>query len=254
MIGDEAGRRCRAPVSLVAPGHQVRYAYAVDSRRTEALSDSAFAVAMTLLIFDVRLPDIREQGTRLHGIAYDLWFGEWTHYLGYLISFVVVGMIWMCHHTIFRMLSGIDHAGMLYNLALLGLVVFIPFPTQLMAAYLSKHDPEQAYVAAFYGICLGAATLMLAVLWHHVSRGRRLIEPWIPDEAITRLTRRYYLTPVLYLMATGIAVWDIYVGLVLFLAIACGYLLHTGTRAAPKHPGRGRSPVPEDHQVGPASG
>ncbi len=190
---------------------------------------------MTLLIFDVRLPDVR-LGHQLHGVAHDLWFQEWPHYLGYGVSFVVIGMIWVCHHTIFRMLRGIDHSGIVINLALLGLVVFLPFPTQVMAAYLGTHNSEQAYVAAFYGLSLGATTLMLAILWHHVSRGRRLIEPWIPDDAVRRLTRRYYLTPVLYLVATAVAIAYQPAGLVLFLAIACGYLLHTGTRAAPTRP------------------
>jgi TMEM175 potassium channel family protein len=207
----------------------------VDARRTEALSDSTFAVAMTLLIFDVRLPDVR-LGNKLHGVAHDLWFQEWPHYLGYVVSFAVVGMIWVCHHTIFRMLRGVDHTAMLINLGLLGFVVFVPFPTQVMAAYLGTHDPEQSYVAAFYGLSLGATTLLLAVLWHHVSRGRRLIEPWIPDDAVTRLTRRYYLTPVLYVVATAVAIGNQPVGLALFLVIACGYLLHTGTRAAPTRP------------------
>jgi uncharacterized membrane protein len=214
----------------------------VNARRTEALSDSTFAVAMTLLIFDVRLPDVR-LGNQLHGVAHDLWFQEWPHYLGYGVSFAVIGMIWVCHHTIFRMLRGIDHAGIVLNLGLLGLVVFLPFPTQVMAAYLGSHDPEQTYVAAFYGLSLGATTLMLAILWHHVSRNRRLIEPWIPDDAVKRLTRRYYLTPVLYVGATAAAVADQRAGLVLFLVIACGYLLHTGTRAAPTRPAHQLHPV-----------
>ncbi len=226
----------------------------MDSGRTEALSDGTFAVAMTLLIFDVRLPDVR-LGNHLHGVAHDLWFQEWPHYLGYAVSFAVIGMIWLCHHTIFRMLRGIDHTGILLNLGLLALVVFVPFPTQVMAAYLATHDREQTYVAAFYGLSLGATTLMLAVLWHHVSRGRRFIEPWIPDDAVRRLTRRYYLTPVLYLGATAVSLASPAVGLALFLVIACGYLLHTGTRVAPQRPahlGPGSSPGPsssEDNQL-----
>lgn len=224
----------------------------MDSGRTEALSDGTFAVAMTLLIFDVRLPDVRV-GHHLGGVAHDLWFQEWSHYLGYVVSFAVVGMIWLCHHTIFRMLRGIDHTGIILNLGLLALVVFVPFPTQVMAAYLASHDHEEMYVAAFYGLSLGATTLMLAVLWHHVSRGRRLIEPWIPDDAVRRLTRRYYTTPVLYLVATAISLAVPALGLVLFLVIACGYLLHTGTRAAPQRPihlGHPAPPQPELPQDG----
>jgi len=207
----------------------------MDSGRVEALSDGTFAVAMTLLIFDVRLPDVRQVHT-LHGVAQDLWFQEWAHYLGYVVSFAVIGMIWLCHHTVFRMLRGIDYTGIVINLGLLLMVVFVPFPTQVMAAYLANHDSGQVYVGIFYGLSLAATTLMLAVLWHHVSRGRRLIEPWIPDDTVRRLTRRYYLTPVLYVAATAITIASRPVGLALFLIIAGGYLLHTGTRAAPQRP------------------
>ena len=205
----------------------------MNPRRVEALSDSAFAVALTILIFDVRVPDTGSHPA--HGLAHDLWFGRWPHYLGYLISFAVVGMLWLCHHTIFRMVEAIDHAGLVLNLALLASVVFVPFPTQVMAAYIDAGDQSERWAGVFYGLTLMVTTLLLAVLWHHVSR-RGLIEPWIQKDATRRLTRRYYVTPVLYAGATGIAAANLDAGLVLFLVIACVYLLDTGTRAAPRHP------------------
>ncbi|MGA3146064.1 MAG: TMEM175 family protein [Acidimicrobiales bacterium] len=203
----------------------------MNPRRTEALSDSTFAVAMTLLIFDVRLP-----APRIHSLSRDLWFSAWPHYLGYVISFMVIGMIWVSHHTIFRLVQAIDHGVMVVNLALLSLVVFIPFPTQVLALYISQGSSSQKELAvAFYGLSLAAATLMLAVLWHSITR-RALIQTWVGDDELKRVTRRYYLTPVLYLVATGLALVDDRVGIALFLIIGSGYLLHTGTRVAPSNP------------------
>jgi uncharacterized membrane protein len=204
----------------------------VDPRRTEALSDSTFAVAMTLLIFDVRLPI-----ARIHTLGYDLWFNESSHYAGYVLSFLVIGMIWISHHTIFRLLRGIDHSAMLINLGLLAVVVFIPFPTQVLALYLQRGSHQQAALAAaFYGVTLAVATLMLALLWHNASRGRRLIAPWVHDNDLKRMTRRYYLSPLLYLAATGLALIDARIGMAVFVVIGSVYLLHTGTRVAPRHP------------------
>ena len=200
------------------------------TRRTEALSDSTFAVAMTLLIFDVRVP---VGGYHARGVAHDLWFSEWYHYLGYLVSFVVIGMIWMNHHSIFRLLRRIDHTGMVLNLGLLGVVVFLPFPTQLLAIYLVSHPNLGDVVAVFYGLSLAAATLMMAVLWHHLARRPELLHPDVEPAALGQLTRRLYLTPVLYVVATGIAAIDHWAGVGLYLAIACVYVLHTGTRAFP---------------------
>jgi uncharacterized membrane protein len=203
----------------------------VNTRRTEALSDSTFAVAMTLLIFDVRLPS-----TRISNLSHDLWFNAWPHYLGYAISFTVIGMIWVSHHTIFRLVRGIDHRAMVVNLALLALVVFIPFPTQVLAVYISQGTTSQKELAvAFYGLSLATATLMLAFLWHSVSRPA-LVQPWVGANELKRITRRYYLTPPLYVVATGLALIDFRLGIFLFLAIGSGYLLHTGTRVAPPHP------------------
>ena len=203
----------------------------MNPRRTEALSDSTFAVAMTLLIFDVRLPS-----TRIHTLSHDLWFNEWPHYLGYVISFTVIGMIWVSHHTIFRLVRAIDHRAMVANLALLSLVVFIPFPTQVLALYISQgSDSQKELAVAFYGLSLAAATLMLAVLWHSISRPA-LIQSWVGADELKRMTRRYYFTPVLYLAATGLALVDDRLGIALLLVIGSGYLLHTGTRVAPPHP------------------
>jgi uncharacterized membrane protein len=203
----------------------------VNPRRTEALTDSTFAVAMTLLIFDVRLP-----APKIHTLGYDLWFNTWPHYLGYAISFLVIGMIWMSHHTIFRLVRAIDHRVMVLNLVLLGLVVFIPFPTQILALYISQGTASQKELAvAFYGLSLAVATLLLAVLWHSICR-RNLVQPWVTEPEMRRVKRRYYLTPVLYLAATGLALVDDRLGIGLFLVIGCGYLLHTGTRVAPPHP------------------
>jgi uncharacterized membrane protein len=204
----------------------------VNPRRTEALSDSTFAVAMTLLIFDVRLPS-----SRIHNLGYDLWNQAWPHYLGYLVSFVVIGMIWLSHHTIFRLIGRVDHRLMVLNLALLGLVVFIPFPTEILAIYISQGNTAQQELAtAFYGGSLAAATLALAVLWHAASHRRTLIHSWVGDPELRLMRRRFYFTPLLYVVATALALLDARVGIVLFLVVGCGYLLHTGTRASPQGP------------------
>jgi uncharacterized membrane protein len=202
----------------------------MDTVRTAALSDGTFAVAMTLLIFDLRLPAGSQPA-----LGHDLWFHEWPHYLGYVVSFAVIGTLWLSHHTVFRQLSHLDHTEIVLNLVLMGFVVFIPFPTQLVAAYISHAShADQGFVAAFYGATLAAATLMLAILWHHAAAKRRLLRHSIDDATARRLTRRLYLTPVLYVAATGLALIDLRLGFAAYLIIACGYLLHTGTRVAPR--------------------
>jgi uncharacterized membrane protein len=220
----------------------------MNARRTEALSDSTFAVAMTLLIFDLRV-----MASTQHTLSYYIWYSAWPHYLGYAVSFLIIGTIWISHHTIFRLINGVDHRAMVLNLGLLGLVVFIPFPTEILAIYINQNSlSERAQAAALYGLSLAVATLMLALLWHSFSHHRRLIKSWVSDDELRRLTRRFYLTPVLYLIATGVALFDATIGVILFLAVGCGYLLHTGTQAAPIHPDDAinRAGIPYDPPAG----
>jgi uncharacterized membrane protein len=205
----------------------------MNPRRTEALSDSTFAVAMTLLIFDLRVSEPNAK----HSLSYYLWHNAWPHYLGYVVSFLIIGLIWISHHTIFRLLHRVDHRAMVLNLALLSLVVFIPFPTQILAVYISHGSAvEKTEATAFYGTVLTAATFMLAVLWHSVRHRSRLIQPWVSEDELRRVTRRFYLTPVMYLAATGLTLINARLGILLFFLVGSAYVLHTGTRVAPLHP------------------
>jgi len=203
----------------------------VHTRRLEALSDSTFAVALTLLIFDVRVP--RPQ---IHGVTHDLWFGEWPHYLGYVVSFLVIGMMWINHHAVFRMVRRIDNACLVLNLVFLALIVFIPFPTQTLTTYLAAYPQRGDVVAAFYGLTLAACTLVLAVLWHHIERHPELLHRRDDPGALHRLTRRLYVTPVLYAAAAAVSLLNHWLGLGLYALVAGGYLLYTGTRALPPEP------------------
>lgn len=203
-----------------------------------SLSDSTFAVAMTLLIFDVRFDGER------HGIARDLWFREWPHYFGYVVSFAVVAMLWMNHHAIFRMVRMVDSRLMVLNLIFLGVVVFIPFPTQVVAAYLLAQDKEQVYTSMFYGLALALATLALAWVWHYAARRGHLLEAWVPPQRVSVLTRRLYLAPLLFAVGTVVGFADVRAALAIYLLIACGYLMHTGSRVALRHPEQPRTVEP----------
>jgi hypothetical protein len=115
--------------------------------------------------------------------------------------------------------------------------VFIPFPTQILAVYISHGSAvEKTEATAFYGTVLTAATFMLAMLWHSVRHRRGLLQPWVSEDELRRVTRRFYLTPVMYLAATGLTLINARLGILLFFLVGSAYVLHTGTRVAPLHP------------------
>ena len=94
--------------------------------RLEAFSDGVLAIAITLLVIDIRPPEIHE-GERL---AHALW-AQWPSYVAYLVSFLTIGVIWLNHHRIFEQVTRVDGPLLLLNLNLLLWTALIPFPRRL---------------------------------------------------------------------------------------------------------------------------
>ena len=143
--------------------------------RTEAFSDGVFAIAITLLILEVNVPET----------AFDnLWRGildQWPSYLAYATSFITIGGIWLAHHGIFRRLQYANTRLMLVNLLLLMAVSFLPFPTKLMAEAIHSSDAERAAVI-FYGGTLLVISSLLSALWGSVARDRHLLRPEVSEK------------------------------------------------------------------------
>ena len=143
--------------------------------RTEAFSDGVFAIAITLLILEISVPET----------AFDnLWRGiaeQWPSYLAYATSFITIGGIWLAHHGIFRRLQFANTPLMLINLLLLMAVSFLPFPTKLLAEAIHNPDAERAAVI-FYGGSLLVISCLISALWGSVARDRHLLRPEVSAE------------------------------------------------------------------------
>ena len=148
-----------------------------ETGRMEAFSDGVFAIAITLLILEVSVPESAFE---------DLWSGiahEWPSYLAYVTSFLTIGGIWAAHHGMFRRLQYANQRLMLLNLLLLMAVAFLPFPTKLMAEAI--HNEEAARTAViFYGGTLLVISLLLSALWGSVFLDRHVLRPEVTEEEI----------------------------------------------------------------------
>ena len=182
-----------------------------DTGRLEAFSDGVFAIAITLLVLEISVPESDFD---------DLWKGiadQWPSYFAYATSFITIGGLWIAHHGIFRRLVGADDAVMRLNILLLMLVSFLPFPTKLVAEAIETTSAERAAVI-FYGLVLLAIAVTISALWRYVAAHRDLLEPDVTDEEVAAITLR--TTP-------GIGFYAAVLG-VAFLApqvAAFGYLL-----------------------------
>lgn len=194
--------------------------------RTEAFSDGVFAIAITLLILEISVPE---------SAFGDLWSGiahQWPSYLAYTTSFMTIGWIWLAHHGIFRRLQYANRELTLINLLLLMATAFLPFPTKLMAEAIHDTDAVRAAVI-FYGGALRVCSPLLGLMWASVARDRGLLKPKVSDEEINAIALA--TTPNIGLYAAMIALALITPRAVVFgyLAIAIVALLRTPGDSAP---------------------
>jgi len=168
-----------------------------DTGRIEAFSDGVFAIAITLLVLEIGVPE-SDFDDLWHGIAH-----QWPSYLAYATSFITIGGIWMVHHAMFRRLRYANTRVMQVNLLLLMAVSFLPFPTKLMAEAIRTTDAERAAVI-FYGLSLFAISITVGALWGVVARDPELLEPDVSENEVNAILLR--TTPGLGFYAAVIAV------------------------------------------------
>jgi uncharacterized membrane protein len=150
-------------------------------------SDAVFAIAMTLLAIDIRLPDAITQinDQRLSSLLGSLW----PKYLSYGISFLVTGTLWVGHHRKFRYIHRYDNRLMYINIFLLMVVAFLPFPTMV----LSDHTGRISII--FYASMVTVEGLLMLILWAYVSKDHKLIDPSLQSNQIKREFYRSLIVP-----------------------------------------------------------
>jgi uncharacterized membrane protein len=122
----------------------------VEFARIVAFTDGVFAIAITVLVLGVDVPEQLPNGD-LNGFLVD----SWPQLFAYFLSFAVIGRFWISHHETFRTLHDFDRRLLVINLAYLSLVVLIPFPTNLMGEYGSE-----SVAVVLYAFVIGSASLL----------------------------------------------------------------------------------------------
>jgi uncharacterized membrane protein len=189
--------------------------------RLEAFSDGVFAIAITLLVLEIRVPPEADLATPERLLA-DLG-ALWPSYLGYALSFVTIGIIWANHHNLFRLVGRVSHALILANLLLLLVVGFVPFPTALLAATLGTPSGQigvLVYAATFAGLAIA-----FNILWYAVRRSPGVIRRDADQRSIDSITRSYRLGPPGFLIAFVAAIINPALGMAVIIALVGLYLL-----------------------------
>ncbi len=153
----------------------------VTKSRLEAFSDGVFAIVITLLVIEIRPPSHGE-GTLARG----LW-EQWPNYLGYLLSFVILGVMWLNHHRIFEPVRRVDGLLLVLNLNLLLWAALIPFPTAVVAEYLREGGADAKTAVGLYGGVILVTAVSFTALYAAITR-QGIVEQ-LPSRAMVRRAR-----------------------------------------------------------------
>jgi uncharacterized membrane protein len=171
-----------------------------ETARIEAFSDGVFAIAITLLILEIKVPP-RDQGPLVAGLM-----RQWPSYLAFLLSFAYIGIMWINHHRMFSHIKRSNDVLKILNLLLLLGVTIVPFPTAVLAEHLG--GPYQRTAALIYNATFILIAVFFNLLWRYaVSHG--LLHEDVIMESAAGLSTQYAVGPLLYAVCLVIAWFNV---------------------------------------------
>lgn len=187
----------------------------VSTSRLETLTDGIFAIAMTLLVFGLAVPANLSQkklDAALKGLLPSL--------LSLVISFLILGVLWMATHTEFRSIRRADHTLMWLNLFFLLSVTLVPFSAGLLGRY-----PTSIEVVIIYGGNLLFCLFFHMGMWLHATRNRQLVDADLPTNLINFGTSLALFSIVMYSIAIIVSFLSTWVSLVIYTVTPIPYIL-----------------------------
>jgi uncharacterized membrane protein len=187
-------------------------------QRLEALMDGIFAIAMTLLVLDVKLPATPKSAdiTELTRVLLELW----PRFLVFFASFVILGVLWIGQIGYFHFVKRTNRWFLWLSLLFLMFIVFIPFSTDLLGRY-----PMNAAAIVIYGCNALLLEITLFLQWHYATHARRLVGAELETELVARGNKRMLAGICMYSTAIIFAFLIPPASLTLFVLIPVMYIL-----------------------------
>jgi uncharacterized membrane protein len=193
-------------------------ASAVPKGRVEAFSDGVLAVAITLLVLDLHV----DTGGG-DSLAHQLW-AKWPSFAAYVLSFFVIGVIWVNHHALFSLLGRVDRTLLFYNLLLLMFVTTIPFTTATLAANLRGDTGDVRTAVLLYGVSMEGMSISYRLIISRMVHRNLLTRP-VDEQTGRRAVRRFGLGTLVYPVVTVVGLLSPTIMLLLYGALTMFYVL-----------------------------
>ena len=203
----------------------------MDRSRLEAFSDGVFAVAITLLALNLT---VAGPG---HGRLLDQLDQRWPAFLAYLISFFMIGIVWVNHHVLVRSITAVDRTLLFLNLVLLLFVVLIPFATATEADYFPANSRDAQLAMALYASVFLGMSIGFGAIFEWTLHGQRVYQP-LPPEKHWAARARFVGGGLVYVVAILVALFNAIAAFVLIALVAVYYIVER-TPATPVGPDSG---------------
>ncbi|NML56992.1 TMEM175 family protein [Chryseobacterium cheonjiense] len=192
--------------------------------RIEGFSDAVFAIAITLLVLDLHMPNensVKSGNELLHFLK-----NQWPSFLAFFLSFFSIFIMWVNHHKIFKQIYSRNSGIMFSNGLILFLVSAVSYPTSLLAKFFNGE--ASAVVVAIYTGIFVLINLAYNLLWFVASRNKKLLRPGISDVAIRKIQNNYLFGFPVYLIALICSFKAPAVALILILGLWIFWALSSG--------------------------
>ena len=201
-----------------------------EATRLEAFSDGVFAIVITLLVIELRVPSVDE--TRAAGGLLDALAHHWPSFVAYAISFLVIGIEWINHHAMFQYIRRVDRTLLLLHIPFFLVVAVIPYTTAVLAEHL--RGPWARSAALLYGAVFTANAVTFNLIWWHGVRDPYLLGPDVHREGLRTISSRYRFGALFYLAATALVFVSVALSLTVHAALALLFALPERRRVVAK--------------------
>ena len=187
-----------------------------ETARTEAFSDGIFAIAITLLILEIKIPHQQELGHL--GAAL---LRQWPSYLAFLLSFTYIGIMWVNHHRMFAHIRRTNDVLLVLNLFLLLGVTVVPFPTAVLAEHLG--GPDERTAAIVYNATFVVIAIAFNLLWQYAVKKGLLHDDVLSSAA--NISKQYAVGPLWYAACLVLAWFSVKASVAANVALALFFAL-----------------------------
>lgn len=195
--------------------------------RIEALSDGIFAIVMTLLVLDLKVPQLSEYYLASGGHL--LWSDLsqlWPKFVAFVLSFVIIGIYWSSHHVQFTRIKTSDLNHMWLNMTFLLSISLVPFSTSLLGEY-----PFDQVAQAVYGLNLILCGVTMFLSWAYAVKDSRLVEEGtVSPELRLNARSKILMPPSFYLLGIFLSAINTKLSLFFFALGPIIYFIPVSTR------------------------